>query len=193
MIEFLRKNEVATPERIANKYVFGTLPLSEYKSEFIGSPSFVVASNTAFVKGNPIRFGFRDDGSYYNATVVGTETHRRETAHVRIICETLEEVEALMNTRHLIHQIINEQAGYVEPSSIRKNIETVYDKVKDRFNALKATAVAQDGTEQRQANRDALLARVSARLDRHPAPLESVPTHLERIVQQPAVTFGRRM
>ncbi|MCZ7861911.1 hypothetical protein O9X98_11030 [Agrobacterium salinitolerans] len=193
MIEFLRKHEVATPERMANKYVFGTLPLNDYKSQFIGSPSHVLSSNSAFVKGNPIRVAFQDDGSYCQPNVVHGEVHRRETAQIRVICDTLEEVEALMNTRHPIQAIINKYYGHIEPAEISKKIEAVYDEVKARFNAPKVAAVAQDGVEQRQAARDALLSRVSARLERHQVPQQSVPSHIERVVQQPAVTFGRRM
>lgn len=193
MIEFLRKNEVATPGRMANKYVFGTLPLNDYKNQFIGSPTFVLASNSAFVKGNSIRVAFQEDGNYCQANVVHEEVHRRETAQVRVICDTLEEVEALMNTRHPIQAIINKYYGHIEPSEIGKKIEAVYDDVKARFNAPKATAVAQDGPEQRQANRDAILARVSAKLERYQAPQQSVPSHLDRVAPQPAVAFGRRM
>ncbi|MCV9963516.1 hypothetical protein OIU34_16560 [Pararhizobium sp. BT-229] len=198
MIEFLGRNEVATPERMANKYVVGVLPLKEYKSLFIGSPSFVVGANSMFIKGNPIRVSLRDDGTYFDATVVARETHKRETGHVRIICDTLEEVTALMNTRHPIQAIIEKHAGYLEPAEIAKKIEAVYDEVKARFNTPKEAVEQKAGVQQkpaeetRQSIREAVMARVTARLERTRVDPPSMPSHLERVAQ-PAVSFGRRM
>jgi hypothetical protein len=193
MIEFLRKNEFASPERVANKYVFGALPLTEYKSQFIGTPSFVIASNSAFTKGNPVRVSIQDNGTYSQAKVIQEETHRRETSHIRVICDTPEEVEALMNTRHPIQAIITKYHGHVEPSEITKKIEAVYEAVRERFNAPMVTNTAVEAPEQKQVNRDAFLSRVSARLDRYQAPQQSAPSHLERVGQQAVVPFGRRM
>jgi hypothetical protein len=186
MIEFLGRNEVATPERLANRFAFGVLTMSDYNTVFVGSPSRVLAANSLALKGNPIRFTMTDNDQCSDAVVVESETHRRETGHMRIICDTIDEVMALVNTRKAVHAITKKNTGYVDPQETVRQINAIYREVAARFNAPKQT------TEDRPSAGETMMARVGARLDRIQPETPPMPSHLERVTNQPPV-FGRRM
>ncbi|MCS4089570.1 hypothetical protein [Rhizobium sp. BK176] len=186
MIEFLDRNEVATPERLANRYAFGVLTMSDYNTVFVGSPSRVLAANTVALKGHPIRFTMAENDQCSEAMVVETETHRRETGHIRIICDTLDEVMALVNTRKAVHEIRKKNDGYVDTQETGRQINAIYREVATRFNAPRQTA------EDRPSAGESMMARVGARLERLQPETPPMPSHLERVSSRPAV-FGRRM
>lgn len=198
MIEFLGRNEVATPERMANRFAFGILPMTEYNTVFVASPSYVVGVNSLAFKGHPIRFTSTDHDKFTGAQVVKDETHRRELGHIRIICDTVEEMLALMNTRQPVHALVEKHAGYLDPAEIAQKIDAIYDEVKARFNTPKEAVEHKPAVEQRPAEdnrqslRDAVMARVTMRLERSQIEAPELPSHLERVAQ-PAVSFGRRM
>lgn len=137
MIEFLGRNEVATPDRLANRFAFGILPMREYNAVFVATPSYVLGANSVALKGHPIRFTSTDHDKFTDAQVVKGETHKRELGHIRIICDTVDEMVALMNTQQPIQAIVQKHAGYLESAEIGKKIEAVYDEVKARFNTPK--------------------------------------------------------
>ncbi|MDW9478978.1 hypothetical protein GOB57_09825 [Sinorhizobium meliloti] len=187
MIEFLNRNEVPTAERIRGRYVFAALPISEHRSEFVAVASYVTAANSLFLTGHPVKMSRGEDGSFNRATVVEREKHRLEMVGVRVICDTIEEALALANTRQPIKKIIAENAGYLDPAEIKKRIDAVYNALSVRFNGPKPPE------ERRMTNGEALMARVSARLERLPPEPTVVPMHLDRVPRQPTVAFGRRM
>jgi hypothetical protein len=186
MIEFLGRNEVAAPERLANRFAFGVLTMSEYNTVFVGTPSRVLAANSVALKGNPIRFTIMDNDQCSDAMVVEREIHRRETGHIRIVCDTIEEVMALVNTRPSVHAIIKKNAGYVDAAETGRQIKEVYAEVVARFNAPK------QAKEERPSAGESMMTRVGARLERLQPVAPAMPSHLERVPSQPAV-FGRRM
>lgn len=186
MIEFLGRNEVATPERLANRYAFGVLTMSDYNTVFVGSPSRVLAANSLALKGNPIRFTMMDNDQCSDAVVVETETHRRETGQIRIICDTLDEVMALVNTRKAVHELRKKNDGYVDVAETGRQINAIYREVVARFNTPR------QANEERPSAGETMMARVGARLDRIHPERPAMPSHLERVSTQPAV-FGRRV
>lgn len=143
MIEFLSRDKVPTSEEIVGKFVFGSLPLTEYRNErggndsgfceVVGVPTYVTKADAVYCRGNPVKFYSDDAGVSRSMHVIGGETHRRDLSGVRIVCDTEEEALALVDTRREINDIISKCAGYESVSTIRGRIESVYDGVKNRF------------------------------------------------------------
>ncbi len=190
MIEFLGRNEIPTPDRVLNKFVFGTLPLPEYRAEAVGAPTYVRSGNKNALRGNPVRMNIGDNGQHMHPVVVTGEVHEREIGRIRIICDTLEEVVALADTRRPIEEIIRKHAGYIDAREISSMIESVYADVKAAF-AGPASEASQP--QARPALGETMMNRIASRLAESAPKEPAFRANIEAVDRKPSATFGKRM